>query len=286
MIQSINSNSSYLTLHSNNKLLKKLAEESNTQTKVTSLDETALNGTESEDSNNVTSTGKATLSMGDLMGMLHHYMKPKMAASTSSDEDTEAADDTSTTEETEATLLDQSQETGKSQTTTNSTLGSIDADGDGTISEDEYNKLISQLGIKDALSAKDFFSEFDTDGDGEITSTEMDAKRPMGPPPQKLETQVSNIDTDGDGTISTDEYESLLSQLNVSNALSSEDFFKEYDTNSDGEISLDEIESAQSNLNQNQSKNYGKLAANTLNAYENNYEYTFGSESTNTSNIA
>ena len=52
-------------------------------------------------------------------------------------------------------------------------ISSIDADSDGTISSDEYEDMISQMGIPDALSAEEFFTQYDTDEDGEITQEEM-----------------------------------------------------------------------------------------------------------------
>ncbi|RJQ25179.1 EF-hand domain-containing protein [Candidatus Parcubacteria bacterium] len=67
----------------------------------------------------------------------------------------------------------------------------IDTDSDGTLSEDEYENLVSQLGEQNSLSTEDFFAKFDTDGDGEITGSEMEAVQssetsdtaPIGPPP-------------------------------------------------------------------------------------------------------
>ena len=55
------------------------------------------------------------------------------------------------------------------------------------------------------------------------------------------EETLGGIDADGDGTISTDEYEEMIAQMGISNALSAEDFFKQYDVNEDGEISQDEM---------------------------------------------
>jgi len=52
---------------------------------------------------------------------------------------------------------------------------------------------------------------------------------------------ISSIDADGDGTLSTDEYEAMISQMGIPNALDAEEFFKQFDLNEDGEISADEM---------------------------------------------
>lgn len=52
-------------------------------------------------------------------------------------------------------------------------ISEIDADGDGTISADEYEEMMKQMGISDALSAEEFFAQFDTNEDGEISVEEM-----------------------------------------------------------------------------------------------------------------
>lgn len=133
----------------------------------------------------------------------------------------------------------------------------IDADGDGTISEDEYENLISQSGIKNALSAEDFFKKYDSDGDGEITSEEMSAVKTgkmMPPPPPPVENEntsedgfSSATDTDGDGTISAEEYETFVKNNNLTDALSAENFFNLYDTDKDGKISTDEVKQGVAN---------------------------------------
>ena len=131
----------------------------------------------------------------------------------------------------------------------------------------------------------------------------------------------TDIDADGDGSLSTDEYDAMVSQMGVSDALSAEDFFKEYDTNSDGEITADEIIAAlnsatqsttsqssttqstaadnssndsasddtttsQNDEAQSLSAEYRNLAAKMMNAYEMNYEYMFGNSNTSTGSIA
>lgn len=138
-------------------------------------------------------------------------------------------------------------------------ISSIDADGDGTISEDEYDSLISQLGIQNAPSAQDFFTKYDSDGDGEISSEEMQTKDigKMMPPPPPIDNErdsnnseevfSSSTDTDGDGVISTEEYEPFVENNNITDALSTEEFFNLYDTDKDGKISVDEVKQGVAN---------------------------------------
>ncbi|MFZ5969356.1 MAG: EF-hand domain-containing protein [Bacillota bacterium] len=128
----------------------------------------------------------------------------------------------------------------------------IDTDSDGTLSEDEYENLVSLFGDENALSTEDFFTKFDTDGDGEITSSEIETvlgeensdMKPMGLPPEGMRPPglPPEIDTDGDGALSEDEYTSLISQLGDENALRVEDFFAKFDTDGDGKISSSEME--------------------------------------------
>jgi Ca2+-binding EF-hand superfamily protein len=263
MINSTYYNTSYSTLQTNNSLWNKIAKENEYKSQSTSSEFLVVDTTENSSSETTT---ESELSMEDYMGMMQHFHRPPMQVNTEED-----------------TTLEM-EEQGQS------TLSNIDADGDGTISADEYDTLISQLGIKDALSAEEFFAQYDTDEDGEITSTEMDALKPMRMQPVKMEKPeqitLSDIDEDGDGTISADEYDTLVSTLGVEDALSSEEFFSQYDTNSDGELSADEIEAMQDTTTQTLSNEYTRVAANTLNAYETNYQYMFGTGYDNSNSIA
>lgn len=132
---------------------------------------------------------------------------------------------------------------------TSGDVSAIDADGDGTISSDEYETMISQMGLEYALSAEKFFSLFDTDGDGEISSEEMNGNLmtmsppPMGPSPE-------------DGEISGE----LLSK---------------YDTDGDGELSAEELEAMKEALTSDLMSKMETLASNTITAYESNYRYMF-----------
>lgn len=209
----------------------------------------------------------------------------------------------------------------------------VDTDGDGTISKAEYEAAMT--GESDVLSTDEFFTQVDTNSDGKISSDEFSTaykaeRHPMGRPPMDFQAIPSDIDADSDGSVSTDEYETLVSQMGASDALSAEDFFKEYDTDSNGEITAQEIiaglESAiksataddtTTNSSTTDSASNGtttgdsetvdsssstaaseNIAAQSLsaqylstiekmvNAYEKNYEYMFDKESTDTGSIA
>lgn len=223
MISSINNDSSYSSLKTINNLFNKLnsTTETNKQSAYEKVEATVMNGSKNT-SNDDSSTDNSVLSFEDYLQMMQSFQKA-VDISTSSSEQTASSSE---------------------QNTTVGDISSIDTDEDGTISADEYDSLISQMGIKDAQSSEDFFAQFDTDGDGEITASEMDASkpmRPMGPPPQENESLLSKMDTDKDGTISTDEY----------------------------------------NFMQSLSEELRRLASNTLNAYESNYQFMFGIDNTN-----
>lgn len=156
--------------------------------------------------------------------------------------------------------------------------GSIDTDGDGSISADEYENLIEKLGITNAPSADEFFTRYDTDGDGEITGAEMDAGRSGDVPPVNISEDEmpafsSDVDTDGDGSISADEYDAYVSRSGIDDPLSSSDFFAKYDTDSDGELTVDEIKTAYDK--------YVRTASNVSGSYETNFEYAYDPDSTN-----
>lgn len=245
---------------------------------------TAQESSDSSDTSDSSSSSSKKLSDEEFMNMMKYGKKPITLSSNESEEE----DDDSISE--------------------------YDTDGDGSLSTDEYEAMMSQMNAKNAMSASDFFTKYDTDGDGEISSEEMSAvkkdaaskMRPMGPPPKdtKEDGIPSEYDTDGDGSLSTDEYEAMMSQMNVNNAMSAEDFFTKYDTDGNGEISSDEMEAvkktaADSTSSVKQASDTQKeelaslsdidtdgdgsisldeletLAYNTLKAYESNYDYTF-----------
>lgn len=102
-------------------------------------------------------------------------------------------------------------------------ISSIDEDGNGTISTDEYETMISQMGIPNALDSEEFFAQYDSNEDGEISEDEMPEPGSVGvkPPNYAKENSakgIASIDEDEDGTISTDEYEAMISQMGIPNA--------------------------------------------------------------------
>ena len=181
----------------------------------------------------------------------------------------------------------------------NSDTSSIDTDGDGMLSADEYDTLMSQLDIQDAASAEDFFQQYDTDADGEITLAEMEANqpmkpmRPMGPPPEEAQTS-SYLDTDGDGIVSTEEYQAAVSALGIEDTDAADALFAKYDTDSDGNITTEEILAQQSTIvsyanntsSLSTSEEFKRVASRMLASYEANLQYIYEPSDSTTSSIA
>jgi Ca2+-binding EF-hand superfamily protein len=141
-------------------------------------------------------------------------------------------------------------------------LSNSDTDGDGSVSQSEFEaglKSASQEGSPPGMngmssntSSADFiqqlFSQNDTNGDGEIDEnelTQMVANGPQGgPSAQKL---LSELDNDGNGSISQSEFEagpkgSQEAQGPMGPPPSTDDTFSQLDTNGDGTISKAEFE--------------------------------------------
>jgi len=207
MINSVNSDSSYLTLLANNNLLNKLSETTKTNSEATSFKLPS----DTSDQTSVSSIGGTNVSLEDHLRMMQSLQSQSVIS------------------------------TANTQSASTTDLSSLDLDGDGTISSDEYDSILSKMGITDAPSSKDFFAKVDTNSDGEISIDELKAQRPTGLPPTQAQSISSDIDLDSDGTVSTDEYDSAIAQMGITNAPSSKDFFAQVDTNSDGEISVDEL---------------------------------------------
>jgi len=142
----------------------------------------------------------------------------------------------------------------------------VDSDGDGSLSTDEYDKMISNMGINGALSSTDFFSQYDVNNDGEISADEMPEPGSVAP----------NM------TSSTSETSDLASKL-----------FSQYDTNQDGTISASEfsdmITSLQGETTTNEDSNDSNLllqriAMDAIKAYEENYGYSASTTATSSLN--
>ena len=64
-------------------------------------------------------------------------------------------------------------------------FGKVDSDGDGAVSKTELQALLEAMSggtaSQTGVSSDDAFSQLDTDGDGSLTQAEFDAGRPSGP---------------------------------------------------------------------------------------------------------
>ena len=64
-------------------------------------------------------------------------------------------------------------------------FGKVDSDGDGAVSKTELQALLEAMSggtaSQTGVSSDDVFSQLDTDGDGSLTQAEFDAGRPSGP---------------------------------------------------------------------------------------------------------
>lgn len=157
-----------------------------------------------------------------------------------------------------------------------------DRNGDGSISKDELNLLLSNSNRKDT-TADDIMSALDSNKDGSISKNESDAvvdkagqqRRAQGPPPPPPPSDSSSsssgksrstaifddLDTNKDGTVSASELLAALSNSDDSSSESSSSdsassssasvdsssvkmLFDAMDTNQDGSVSKSELEAA------------------------------------------
>lgn len=107
-------------------------------------------------------------------------------------------------------------------------LKKMDSNGDGKVSADEHAKF-----------ATEHFREIDTNKDGVVSVSELDAVRELGGkagPKQMSGTEkLKTMDTNGDGKVSADEYSSAKRA-----------WFDEADINRDGTLSEMEISAGMS----------------------------------------
>ena len=96
----------------------------------------------------------------------------------------------------------------------------LDANEDGTISEDEVNAFRNER-----------FAKFDTDKSGGLSVQEMEAGREAEKQERRAE-MLSRIDTNGDQEISLEEFGNREVRM-----------FERLDANKDGEISAEELKS-------------------------------------------
>jgi len=148
-------------------------------------------------------------------------------------------------------------------------LNSSDTDGDGYVSESEFEAAAKNapqmqgppppppMGGAGNMSSADFvemFNQLDTNGDGTIDADELSQMVAMGPEDGPGEEELLNqLDTDGDGTISESEFMSgpgANQQAQGPQGGSGIDkMFSSLDTDGDGTISKSEFEAAMGTAN-------------------------------------
>ncbi|MBV5317408.1 MAG: hypothetical protein JZU50_06335 [Desulfobulbaceae bacterium] len=147
---------------------------------------------------------------------------------------------------------------GKMEGPESDMVSSADVNGDGIISAEEAEGLVSIINqaTGSTLTAEDLLSANDSDKNGTLSTDEavtaLEANRPQGPPPPmgKMEgpesDMVSSADVNGDGIISAEEAEGLVSIINQANGstLTAEDLLSSYDSDDDGTFSTDEAVAA------------------------------------------
>ncbi|MFT3985838.1 MAG: EF-hand domain-containing protein, partial [Lachnospiraceae bacterium] len=117
-------------------------------------------------------------------------------------------------------------------------------------------------GITGALSADEFFAQYDVNGDGEISQDEMPEPGTIGRPEEGIvnsrpstpavdEEILSEYDLDGDGVLSAEEYSAMMEDKRseqITAESGSAGGVLSFDDDSDGTISVDEYEEMISEL--------------------------------------
>lgn len=217
------------------------------------------NSTTNEVSSDTTASQMTEYSASEHLEMMKSRKLPPELEEILAQMSEESAEDT--TEDETATVT---QTATTSNTQVQGDISAIDADGDGTISTDEYEVMIEQMGIAGAMSADEFFTEYDTNEDGEISLEEM-------PEPGSIEPSMSNAnmpsfvpeievdeetlaeyDTDGDGVLSAAEYSAMMEAMlpeeteekvapPLPGAQLDDETVSAYDTDGDGVLSAEEF---------------------------------------------
>jgi Ca2+-binding EF-hand superfamily protein len=150
-------------------------------------------------------------------------------------------------------------------------LSRADSDGDGSISETEFNSLLESTSDSDAETVSNLFSQLDSDSDGSINEQEttdaisalvdqmrshvMHDQANMPPPPPPGMGQgpnaadfLSDADADGDGSLDESEFTAALQGLggddDSDSASRIASMFTDADSNGDGKISEDELQTS------------------------------------------
>ncbi len=133
----------------------------------------------------------------------------------------------------------------------------IDTNGDGKHDKDELAAMVAN-GPQGGTSVDDILSSFDTDGDGAISEAEFEAAAPPdggGQPPMMggmagmsgmsssdfLAQMFSRIDTNGDGKHDKDELAAMVAN-GPEGGPSVDDILSKFDTDGDGTVSEAEYE--------------------------------------------
>jgi Ca2+-binding EF-hand superfamily protein len=167
-------------------------------------------------------------------------------------------------------------------------LGSFDTDGDGAISESEFNAGQEQNQARGAggpppppmgnMSSTDFikqlFSDSDTDEDGVLSADELSSMVTNGPAGgPSADELLSKLDTDGDGSINESEFiagapgQKAEDTTGTSNT---DNLFSNLDTNEDGVVSKAEFEAAMNGITSTQSTSQDDFVEKLLEALQNN----------------
>ena len=93
-------------------------------------------------------------------------------------------------------------------------VADADTNGDGMISEAEFDAVRSQEQVPDGLSpAEDAFAAFDTNADGYVSLAELETfAEYMGYDASDATAIMTDADTDGDGQLSLAEFTALITQ--------------------------------------------------------------------------
>lgn len=135
----------------------------------------------------------------------------------------------------------------------------IDTNGDGKHDKDELAAMVAN-GPQGAPSVDEILSSFDTDGDGAISESEFEAAAPsgqpmQGPPPMMggmkgmatadfLEQMFNSIDTNGDGVHDEEELAAMVAN-GPEGAPGVDEILEKFDTDGDGSVSKAEFEAGQ-----------------------------------------
>jgi len=127
------------------------------------------------------------------------------------------------------------------------TFKEMDVDGNGTITSEELQKVMKEQGEKLPEAVINVMVAMaDTNGDGKIDFEEFLQMAITGPPDDITEDQMFKIfDKNGDGFISCDEMQNLVVTFgeDLSDAEVNE-LIKEADTDKDGRVNLEEFKAA------------------------------------------